>query len=33
MRWLGIAPAQRVLHMNRVGSKGLNHLLIESSDH
>src|ERR1700759_5176980 len=30
---LGKTPAARVLHMDRVGSQGLNHLIIESSDH
>jgi hypothetical protein len=33
MRWLRIAPPAGVLHLNGVGSKGLNHLIIESSDH
>jgi hypothetical protein len=33
MRGLGIAPPAGVLHLNCVGSKGLNHSIIESSDH
>jgi hypothetical protein len=33
MRGLRIATSARVLHLNGIGSKGLNHLIIESSDH
>ena len=33
MRWLRITPAARVLHVNRIRSKRLNHSIIESSDH
>jgi hypothetical protein len=33
MRGLRVATSARVLHLNGIGSKGLNHSIIESSDH
>ncbi len=33
MRGFGITPPARVLRMDRIRSKGLNHSIIESSDH